>query len=109
MGHIFADDIDADLYALIRVTSVERIYDFVRARERLRDMAEDLEEEAVCTAPTEAPSSDTMPVSYIAPTSRPAGAYRRDLSASSNRKPPSPSANSESIRSVRLRGPMTPT
>lgn len=72
MGHLFAEDIDADLYALIKVTSVERIYDYVRARERLRDDAQEAEEQALERAPTEAPSSDTMPVSYIAPTSRPA-------------------------------------
>jgi hypothetical protein len=65
---LFADDIDADLYKLIRTTSVDNVYRFVRAREQLRDM----QEEAVATAPTEPPCSDTVPISYEAPTSRPA-------------------------------------
>lgn len=76
MAHLFADDIDEDLYGLIRATSVEGIYELVRTRERLRalvrEVACDLEEEEAYNAPTESPSSDTMPVSYVAPTSKPA-------------------------------------
>lgn len=73
MGHLFADDIDVDLYALIRSTCLERVYAFVSARETVREMgAREAEESAVENAPTEAPSSDTVPVSYIARTARPA-------------------------------------
>jgi hypothetical protein len=72
MGHLFAEDIDLDLYALIRSTSLARVFEYVRARETMREMALEAAELAAETAPTEAPSSDTIPVSYIAPTSRPA-------------------------------------
>lgn len=72
MGHLFAEDIDVDLYALIRTTCLERVFAFVQARETVREMAREAEELAVENAPTEAPSSDTVPVSYIARTARPA-------------------------------------
>jgi hypothetical protein len=72
MGHLFAEDIDLDLHALIRTTSLERVFAFVRARETVRTMAREAADNDAETAVTEAPSSDTIPVSYIAPTSRPA-------------------------------------
>lgn len=70
MRHLFSDELD--LYALISSTSVERICSLIRAREQIRKIAEEWALDEAHVAPTEAPSSDTMPVSYVAPTSRPA-------------------------------------